>query len=121
MVYQNETEYELELIRRGRKQLRRQLDDRIEKGYYSNTQPGRYVFHRYVDRLAATLEEVTDKAHEGMIKRANISRCCQEMRGYMDYLEHGALLLSSITLKAILDSYSRSKAMAKVQQIASDI
>ena len=39
----------------------------------------------------------------------------------MNYLEHGALLLSSITLKAILDSCSKSKAIAKVQDIASDI
>ena len=121
MVNQNETKYELELIQRGRKQLRRQLDDRIEKGYYSNTDPGRYAFHRYIERLAATLEEVTDDAHQGLILRTNISACCQEIRGYIDYLEHGALLLSSITLKSILDSYSRSKAMAEVQQIANDI
>ena len=121
MVNQNETEYELELIHRGRKQLRRQLDERIEKGYYSSTQPGRYAFQRYVERLAATIEEVTDKAHQGLILRTNISACCQEIRAYIDYLEHGSLLLSSITLKAILDSYSKSKAMAETQQIASDI
>lgn len=121
MVNQNETEYELELIHRGRKQLRRQLDERIEKGYYSSTQPGRYAFQRYVERLSVTLEEVTDKAHEGLILRTNISACCQEIRAYIDYLEHGSLLLSSITLKAILDSYSKSKAMAETQQIASDI
>ena len=121
MVNQLETEYELELIGRGRKQLRKQLDERVDKGYYSSTKPGRAVFYRYVERLAVCLEEVTDQAHEGLIKRTNISQSCTQIRVYMNYLEHGTLLLSSITLKAILDSYSISKAIAKVQDIASDI
>ena len=35
MVNQLETEYELDLIRRGRKQLRKQLDEKVDKNYYS--------------------------------------------------------------------------------------
>ena len=62
MVNQLETEYELELIGRGRKQLLKQLDSRVDQGYYSSTQPGRAVFYRYVERLAACLEEVTNEA-----------------------------------------------------------
>ena len=46
MVNQLETEYELELIGRGRKQLRKQLDERVDKGYYSITKLGRAVFYR---------------------------------------------------------------------------
>ena len=121
MVNQLETEYELDLIRRGRKQLRKHLDEKVGQNYYSNTASGRTVFYRYVERLAACLREVTDQAHEGLILRTNISACCQEIRGYINYLEHGCLLLSSITLKSILDCYSRSKIMAEVQQIAVDI
>jgi len=120
MVNQLETEYELDLIHRGRKQLRKQLDERVDKGYYSNRKPGRAVFYRYVERLAASLEEVTDQAHKN-VRRTNISQSCREIRVYINYLEHGALHLSSITLKTILDSYSRSKSIAKVQDIASDI
>ncbi len=121
MINQLETEYELDLIHRGRKQLRKQLDERVDKGYYSNTQPGIAVFHRYVERLAACLEEVTDQACKGLVVRTNISQSCMEIRVYMNYLEHGALFLSSIALKTILDSYSKSKSIAKVQDIASDI
>ena len=121
MVNQLETEYELDLIHRARKQLPKQLDERVDKGYYSNTQPGIAVFHRYVERLAACLEEVTDQACKGLVLRTNISQSCMEIRVYMNYLEHGALFLSSIALKTILDSYSKSKSIAKVQDIASDI
>ena len=76
MVNQLEAEYELELIGRGRKQLRKQLDKRVDKGYYSSAKPGRAVFYRYVERLAACLEEVTDQAREGLVKRTNISQLC---------------------------------------------
>ena len=121
MVNRLETEYELDLVRHGRRHLRKCLDEKGEQNFYFNTKSGRTVFYRYVERLAARLQEVTDQAREGLILITNISACCQEIHGYMNYLEYGCLHLSSITLKSILDSYSRSKAMAEVQQIAGDI
>ena len=86
MVNQLETEYELDLILRGRKQLRKYLDEKVEQNYYSNTKSGRTTFYRYVERLSECLQEVTDQAHEGLILRTNISACCQEVRKYMNYL-----------------------------------
>ena len=62
MVNQLETEYEIDLILRGRKQLRKYLDEKVEQNYYSNTKSGRTVFYSYVERLAACLREVTDQA-----------------------------------------------------------
>ena len=56
-----------------------------------------------------------------MINSANISQSYQEIRVYINYFEHGALLLSSLALKTILDSYSRSNSIAKVQDMASKI
>ena len=61
------------------------MDEKVEQNYYSNTKSGRTAFYRYVERLPACLQEVTDQAHEGLILRANISACCQEIRGYMNY------------------------------------
>ena len=86
MVNQLETEYEIDLILRGRKQLRKYLDEKVEQNYYSNTKLGRTVFYSYVERLAACLQEVTDQAQKGLILRTNISAYCQEVRGYMNYL-----------------------------------
>ena len=39
----------------------------------------------------------------------------------MNYLKDRCLHLSSITLKVILDSYSRSNVMVDVQRVANDI
>ena len=60
MVNQLETEYELELIGRGRNELRKYLEEKVIQGYYSNTQPGRITFYRYLERFAACLQEVAD-------------------------------------------------------------
>lgn len=121
MTKQTEAEYEADLIKRGRKQVEKQIKDRLAQGYYSSTQQGRYTFHQYLDRLALALREVTDKAHEGLILRTNISACCVEVRQYIQFLDNGAYHLATITLKALLDAYSRSKSIAKAQDIAAAI
>ena len=121
MTKQTEAEYEADLISRGKRQVESRIQENLAKGYYSGTQQGRYTFHQYVDRLALILREVTDKAHEGLILRTNISSCCVEVKHYIQFLDLGAYHLATITLKALLDAYSRSKTIAKVQDIAGAI
>ena len=98
MINQLETEYELELIGRGRKELRKYLEEKVSQGCYSNTQPGRIAFYRYLEGFAACLQEVTDQAHKGLILRTNISQSCQEIRSHMNYLKDGCLHLSTATI-----------------------
>ena len=43
--------------------MRKRLDERVYKGYYSSTKSGRTVFYRYIERFASFLEVVTDEAH----------------------------------------------------------
>ena len=116
-----ETEYEHELIRRGQKHLQGQIDKSVQQQYYTNTKPGRYTFQKYVEHLGNELEEVTTKAIADLIKRNNISRICSDIKEYAECFEHGYLLLASVTLKTILDSYARSNQIAKGQDIAADI
>ena len=121
MTNQNEIEYEYDLIERGRRALQKKSDDAIERDYFSSTQPGRYVFQAHVERLSEVLEKETSKALSGRAVRHNISACCIEVKAYIDYLKHGSIVLSHITLKALLDAYSKTNLVAKKQDIASAI
>ena len=81
--------------------MRKQLDERVDKGYYSNTQPGIAVFHRYVEKACGLLEEVT-QAHDGLIQ----DDICMLSGDSFIYDVFGAWLPTSVinNPKSILDS-----------------
>ena len=116
MTTPNEIEHEQELIRRGRLEVIKDIEDKEKKDYYANTKSGRWTLQDHYLPYAEKLEEMTASAEKGTITTTNISMCVKIMRRLIDFLEpHGNFHISATALKTIIDAYVLHKgAMSKV-------
>ena len=122
MTYPNEIEHEQELIRRGRLQVIKDIEDAERKDYYSSTESGRWIFHDFIKAFATHLEDATAAAEKKTINRTNISQGVNVIRTFIDFLNpHGDYYLSAIALTTIIDSYSLAKGEMKCIEMAKKI
>lgn len=122
MTYPNEIEHEKELIKRGRQEIARELEDKKNREYYSATASGRWTFHDYIAVFASHLEDLTAAAEKKTINRTVISQGVNIIRTIIDFLNpHGDYYLSAIGLTTIIDSYSLHKGRMKAVDMAKKI
>ena len=119
MTYPNEIEHETELIRRGRQKAIKEMEAKERKEYYSQTTSGRWTLQDHYMPFAEAIEEVTANAKYKVTSR-NINGCCEIRDNIIkeQINPHGALYLSSITLRTIVDSYTASKKMMTAIEMA---
>ena len=122
MTYPNEIEHETELIRRGRMRVIKDMEDRESREYYSQTTSGRWTLQDHYMAFAETIEEITANA-KYKVTTSNINGCCEIIDNIIkeQLNPSGALYLSSITLKTIVDSYALNKGMMTAIDMARKI
>lgn len=115
----NEIKHEERLIREGRAKLQSDLKKEADRNYYSTTSIGRRALVDLFSIYETELIEATDKAIAGKPGRGNIVQCCKEMKTYIKSLTPEVIVV--VTLKTIIDFYSREKGYVTVQDLSGAI